>query len=170
MSSDHHPLPSAATEDGDGMTVTPEIRCALDDLVASYALAVDDRDFVGVAELFTPDGEFHLPDPPDRLDPVRSLRGRAEITAAMLRLEAMERTVHTLGGQVYRPGPDPGTLIGAAAGTANHLITSGDSPMNLAWHLRYRDTYRRLDGTWLFAQRAVHVRWIETHQVRWNAK
>ena len=149
-----------------GMTVTPEIRCALDDLVASYALAVDQRDFAGVAQLFTADGELHLPDPPDRLDPFLVRHGRDEITTAMDRLAATARTLHILGGQVYRPGPDPDTVTGVTAGTANHLITSGDRPVNLAWYLRYHDTYRRSEGIWRFSRRAVHVSWIEKHPAR----
>lgn len=29
-------------------------------------------------------------------------------------------------------------------------------------HLRYRDTFTKIDGAWLFAERNLYVDWIET--------
>jgi hypothetical protein len=45
---------------------------------------------------------------------------------------------------------------------AHHLFTeAGERKLMVAW-LRYADTFAKVDGAWLFAEREIHVDWIET--------
>ncbi|MFI1918259.1 nuclear transport factor 2 family protein [Nocardia sp. NPDC020380] len=148
------------------MKITTEIRCALDDLVAGYALAVDSRDFTAAAALFTMDAELLLPDPPRNLDPSQSHRGRAAIATALSAVGNVERTLHVLGGQVYRAGDTPDMVTGHIAGTAHHLISGAEGHRDLVWQLRYQDTYRHVDDGWLIARRTLTIQWIETRPVR----
>ncbi|TQS26621.1 nuclear transport factor 2 family protein [Microbispora sp. KK1-11] len=146
--------------------VTAADAAALADLVARYALYADERDTARLTGLFTPDGVLVLPDPPRALGPVLTRTGHEEIAAAMTALESLTMTFHALAGQVVDPGPEPGTATGAVACVAHHLSERADGPSDLVWHLRYADTYRRLDGAWRIARREVRIDWIETRPVR----
>ncbi|XVQ82049.1 nuclear transport factor 2 family protein [Microbispora siamensis] len=147
---------------------------ALTDLVARYALYADERDIARLTGLFTPDGVLVLPDPPRALGPVLTRTGHEEIAAAMTALERLTMTFHALAGQVFDPGPEPGTAMGAVACVAHHLSVRGSvrgsvsdgGPSDLVWHLRYADRYRRHDGAWRIARREVRIDWIETRPVR----
>jgi hypothetical protein len=45
---------------------------------------------------------------------------------------------------------------------AHHLFTEdGERKLMVAW-LRYGDTFVKIDGTWLFAERSLYVDWTET--------
>ncbi|MBE3011814.1 nuclear transport factor 2 family protein [Microbispora sp. NEAU-D428] len=146
--------------------VTAADAAALTDLVARYALYADERDIARLTGLFTPDGVLVLPDPPRALGPVLIRTGHEEIAAAMTALESLTTTFHALAGQVFDPGPEPGTATGAVACVAHHLSERADGPSDLVWHLRYADTYRRHDGAWRIARREVRIDWIETRPVR----
>ncbi|WP_434446956.1 nuclear transport factor 2 family protein [Lentzea sp. E54] len=139
------------------MTVGERDRLGIADLVARYALYVDQRRFGDVAGLFTEDGRLCLPDPPGDLAPVRVLTGREEIRAALDVLITFPITLHAIVGHVIEPD-----ATGTVTCVANHVGERG----NLVWHLRYQDSYRRESGRWLFGRRSVDVQWIETRPVR----
>ncbi|ACY99049.1 MULTISPECIES: nuclear transport factor 2 family protein [Thermomonospora] len=141
-------------------------RVELADLVARYALHVDRRDLAALAGLFTDDAVLVLPDPPERMGPVLVHRGWEEIARVMSSLEVFPVTMHALAGQVFDPGPEPGTATGSVACTACHLSERDGTVVNLAWHLRYADIYRRQGGAWRIARRELHLEWIETRPVR----
>ncbi|OPG03576.1 nuclear transport factor 2 family protein [Microbispora sp. GKU 823] len=146
--------------------VTAADAAALTDLVAQYALYADERDFAHLTGLFTEDGVLVLPDPPRALGPVLARTGHEEIAAAMTALESLTMTFHALAGQVFEPGPEPGTATGAVACVAHHLSVRDGAPSDLVWHLRYADTYRRHNGAWRITRREVRIEWIETRPVR----
>ena len=133
------------------------MRADLSDLVHRYAARVDDRDFSGAASLFTEDGVLVRPDPPDVLDPVHELVGRAAIEQGLRALEPVPLTIHAIVGEVY-----DGTQ-GRVVCVAHHLL---DATTDLVWHLRYRDDYREVEGRWLIARRALSIDLIETRTVK----
>jgi uncharacterized protein (TIGR02246 family) len=147
------------------MTLRTGDRAELADLVARYALHVDRRDLDAMAGLFTEDAVFVLPDPPKELRPVLEHTGREAIRRALSSVEAVPVTFHAVVGQVFDAGPEPDTATGAVACVAHHL-TERDTVMDLVWHLRYTDAYRREDGAWRIARRALGIDWIETRPVR----
>jgi hypothetical protein len=44
---------------------------------------------------------------------------------------------------------------------AHHLTVDGDKRHLMIAALRYYDTFAKIDGTWLFAERLLYVDWIE---------
>ena len=54
---------------------------------------------------------------------------------------------------------DHGT--GEAYCLAHHVTVTGDKPSLMVASLRYNDTFVRIDGTWLFAERLLYVDWID---------
>ena len=128
----------------------------LSQLVHRYALAVDSRQ--PVVPLFTADGVLVVPDPPDVLDPVLEHAGPEAIAAATCGLPP---TFHAIVGEVY--SCDDAAASGRIACVAHHVI---DERTDLVWHVRYADSYRLVDGTWLFARRELSIDLIETRPLK----
>ena len=137
-------------------------RVELLDLVSRYALYADRRDLAGVAGLFTEDAVLVLPDPPGELGPVRTFTGRDSIVEALSTLNDVPVTSHEIVGQVFEAD-----ATGHVACVAHHLTEREPGRISdLAWHMRYTDAYRREDGGWRFARRALRIDFIETRPVR----
>jgi SnoaL-like domain len=49
---------------------------------------------------------------------------------------------------------------------AHHLFTDAGQRKLMLAHLRYGDTFVKVDGGWLFAERNLYVDWIETRLSR----
>lgn len=149
------------------MTLGVVDQIVLAGLVARYALHTDRRDVEALTGLFTEDALLRLPDPPERLDPVRTFTGRDEIAASFAALDGIPVTFHALAGQVFDAGPEPGTATGQIACVAHHITErEPGKASDLVWHVRYTDAYR-LDGdTWRIARRELRIDSIETRPVR----
>lgn len=141
-------------------------RLALSALVHGYAAAVDDGDVDAVVDLFTPDGELVLPNPPDVLTPVRRHRGPDAIRAALAVVATVGRTHHGIDSEVYRDGAEPNVAHGRIGATAHHWSRGADEVTDLVWYLRYDDDYRRTESGWLLTRRALTIDAIETRPVR----
>jgi hypothetical protein len=69
-------------------------------------------------------------------------------------------TLHFNGQSTIKLDGDRAT--GESYCIAHHLFTEdGERKLMVAW-LRYRDTFAKVDGTWLFAERNPYVDWTET--------
>ena len=148
------------------MTLSPDDRMALRDLVHRYAANVDDRQFDTVATLFTATAELAVPEPPAALQPVHSHRGQAAITAAIAAVAAVTRTEHAIVGEVYDEAARPGTASGRVACIAHHWSQRGDEVVDVVWHLRYDDDYQLTDAGWRISRRALTINAIETRPAR----
>ena len=148
------------------MTLSPDDRMALRDLVHRYAANVDDRQFDTVAKLFTATAELAVPEPPAALQPVHSHRGQAAITAAIAAVAAVTRTEHAIVGEVYDEAARPGTASGRVACIAHHWSRRGDEVVDVVWHLRYDDDYQLTDAGWRISRRALTINAIETRPAR----
>ncbi len=148
------------------MTLSADVRCALGDLVHRYAAAVDDREFVSAAALFTSDAELAVPEPPAHLGPVHRHRGHEAIAAALAAVAAVARTEHAIIGEVYDGGVRPGRATGRIACVAHHWDRRGDEVFDVVWHLRYDDDYRLTDAGWRIGRRARTINAIETRPAR----
>lgn len=146
----------------------PVDRLDLDDLVHRYALLVDQRAFTAVGELFTPDAELVLPDPPTSLRPTVEVRGRDAVIGALGRLTGFAATFHAVVGRVADADPgDPDRATGRVACEAHHVSVDEDGrARDLTWYLHYDDAYARIDDRWLIARRALSVDVIATGPVR----
>ena len=121
-----------------------EARSEIGQLPMRYALAVDQRDLGAWVALFVPD--VHMG---------RHGRGRESLRHYIEpQLRTFRRSVHLIGGHRIDLGPDvgetgPETAVGQVYCRAEHEV--GDRWIVMA--IRYDDTYRRVDGTWLFERR-----------------
>jgi hypothetical protein len=144
--------------------LAPEDLSALDDLVLDYAGAVDARDWVVLAELFTEDAELVTPDPPHSLAPVVTSLGRAAIVATVRQVASFSSTSHVVIGSTWTA-----TAAGASGettGEAHHHVADVPDPHAWVWHVAYHDDCVRTDGGWRIARRALTVRRIEKRPLR----
>lgn len=136
------------------------MRSELSDLVHRYAALVDARRWEDVAALFTEDAVLMVPEPPRTLEPAVP----RDVREAMRALEGTLRTVHEVLGEVYDETPDGAR--GVVRGVAHHLVERDTGPVDLAWRLRYDDTYRRTPAGWRFARRALTIDVVEVRPVQ----
>lgn len=123
-----------------------EDRAELRELVARYGIAVDDRDIDALTALFTPDASFRSE------DGVMSALGRdAVIEQFRGRFAALKATNHIAHDQILEPGPGPDAASGLVS---SHAEVCRNGRVLIA-ALRYRDRYRRHEGRWRFAERAL---------------
>lgn len=147
--------------------VSPTDRAALSDLVARYALHVDERNLDAVAELFTEDGVLVLPDLPASMLPTVVHEGRRGVRAALSAVARVPQTFHGVVGEVYDAGARPGLVRGSVACEAHHLAEKAPGEVvDRLWRLRYRDSYRHGEDGWRFARREVHLASVEVRPVR----
>lgn len=120
-------------------------RLAISDLVATYAAAVDDRDFDAIMGMFTTDGALARPP--------WEARGSVDLDAFYRRaIGRYDWTVHAVHGHAAEiDATDPDRASGFVGCHAEHAL-EGEVVVAA---LRYRDQYARVDGRWLFARREV---------------
>lgn len=133
----------------------PADRVALADLVATYAEAVDRRDFARLTDVFVPDCV---------LDTGTARReGIDAVVAAMDGLRRYTATSHMVGQQLIEGGPDEAT--GVVRCTAHHLRDHGDRRTDRVMHIRYHDDYVRTAAGWRIARRRLDVLWTDESPV-----
>jgi ketosteroid isomerase-like protein len=146
------------------MTLDPADRFALADLVHGYSAAVDDGRLDDAAALFADDAQLVLPDPPQRLEPVRRHSGRAAIRAALESVAAVSRTEHAIVGELY--SGNSAAASGRIACVAHHWSRHGEEITDLVWHIRYDDSYVRTRSGWRILLRELTLNAIETLPAR----
>lgn len=123
-----------------------EDRAELRELVARYGVAVDDRDIDALSALFTPDAIFRS------VDGVMSALGREAVMQQFRgRFAALKATNHIAHDQILELGPGPDDATGLVS---SHAEVCRNGRVLIA-ALRYRDRYRRHEGRWRFAERAL---------------
>ena len=92
--------------------------------------------------------------------PSQELHSRETLAVVFAELKSYEATTH-FGGQstLFRLTGEQGT--GEAYCLAHHVTVDGEKRRLMVASLRYRDTFVKLDGTWLFAERLLYVDWLE---------
>lgn len=124
-----------------------EDREAIRVLVGRYALAMDNKDFDLVAEIFAPDGRFGW------VDGAFDIRGRDEIvTMYRTRLASAGPSFHYTHDQfVTWDEADADRATGLVLG---HAETAAGASQGLV-AIRYHDRYVRLGGRWVFQERLL---------------
>jgi ketosteroid isomerase-like protein len=149
------------------MTTTTEItpteqagRLAIRELVDAYAHCADRRDADGQKSLFTEDTHFVVYMEGQGSEPTQVLDGREALTPVFDDLNRYQATMHLNGQSTVALDGDRAT--GESYCIAHHLFTEdGERKLMVAW-LRYGDTFVKVDGDWLFAERKLYVDWTET--------
>jgi len=135
-------------------------RLAIRALVDAYAHCADRRDADGQESLFTEDTNFIVYMDGDASDPTQELTGREALTPVFDNLNTYEATTHFNGQSTVALHGDRAT--GESYCLAHHLYTEGGERKLMVASLRYHDTFVKLDGAWLFAERRLVVDWTET--------
>jgi hypothetical protein len=158
----------ARIEQGDQLmskhvTISPDEaanRLAIRELVEAYAHCADRRDAKGQMALFTPDTHFVVHMNAKDPAPSQELHSREALAPVFADLNQYAATTHFVGqSTIFTLTGDRAT--GEAYCLAHHVtIDSGQRRLMLA-SLRYLDTFAKMDGVWLFAERLLYVDWLE---------
>jgi ketosteroid isomerase-like protein len=137
-------------------------RVAIRELVDAYAHCADRRDAEGQKSLFTEDTHFVVYMDGQGSEPTQVLDGREALTPVFDELGRYRATMHFNGQSTVALDGDRAT--GESYCIAHHLFTDGgERKLMVAW-LRYGDTFAKIDGVWLFAERHLYVDWTETRR------
>jgi hypothetical protein len=151
------------------MTTTIEItpaeladRLAIRALFDAYAHCADRRDAEGQKSLFTENTHFVVYMNGQGAGPTQVLDGREALTPVFDALNNYQATMHFNGQSTVAIDGDRAT--GESYCIAHHLFTDGGERKLMIAYLRYQDTFAKVDGTWLFAERNLYVDWTETRR------
>lgn len=134
----------------------PDSARLVENLLYTYAERIDAGDLDGVAELFA-HGRIHGVEdgPPETVfegrDAVRRLYG----ATTRIHADGTPRTRHVTTNAIIEVDEDAGTATSRS--TYVVLQATDQLPLQPVITGRYRDTFRRLDGTWWFDTRVMHV-------------
>jgi hypothetical protein len=135
-------------------------RLAIRELVEAYAYCADRRDAAGQIALFTPDTHFVVYMDAKDPTPSQELHSREALAPVFDALNQYQATMHVVGqSTIASLATDRAT--GQAYCLAHHLTLDGDRRRLMIATLRYADTFAKVDGAWLFAERRLYVDWIE---------
>jgi hypothetical protein len=135
-------------------------RLAIRELVEAYAHCADRRDAKGQMALFTADTHFvvymNAKDP----KPSQELHSREALAPVFADLNQYAATLHFVGQSTILTLTDV-RATGEAYCLAHHLTVGGATRRLMIAALRYADTFAKVAGTWLFAERRLCVDWLE---------
>jgi SnoaL-like protein len=148
------------------VSISPEEaadRLAIRELVEAYAQCADRRDAKGQLALFTADAHFvvymNAKDP----TPSQELHSREELAPVFADLNRYAATMHFLGQTtILTLTRDRGA---AETYCMPHHYTTGKVRSLMIAALRYTDSFVKLDGAWLFAERKLYVDWLEQREL-----
>ncbi|HJX84856.1 MAG TPA: nuclear transport factor 2 family protein [Candidatus Angelobacter sp.] len=135
-------------------------RLAIRELVDAYAHCADRRDAKGQMSLFTADTHFvvymNAKDP----TPSQELHSRGALAPVFADLNKYDATTHFVGqSTIFTLTKDRAT--GEAYCLAHHVTVDGGKRRLMVASLRYLDTFVKMEGAWLFAERLLYVDWID---------
>ena len=110
--------------------------------------------------LFTPDTHFvvymNAKDP----KPSQELNSREALAPVFADLNKYAATMHFVGqSTILSLTAERGT--GEAYCLAHHLTVDGEKRRLMIAALRYYDTFVKIEGSWLFAERLLYLDWLE---------
>ena len=135
-------------------------RLAIRELVEAYAHCADRRDAQGQMSLFTTDTHFvvymNAKDP----TPSQELNSREALAPVFADLNKYDATAHFVGqSTIFTLTNERAT--GEAYCLAHHVTVDGEKRRLMVASLRYQDTFVKMDGARLFAERLLYVDWLE---------
>ena len=145
------------------VTVSPHEaadRLAIRELVEAYAHCADRRDATGQMSLFTTDTHFvvymNAKDP----TPSMELHAREALAPVFADLNKYDATTHFVGqSTILTLTSDRAT--GEAYCLAHHVTIEAGTRRLMVASIRYDDSFVKIDGAWLFAERLLYVDWME---------
>jgi hypothetical protein len=149
------------------LTISPSEaadRLEIRELIEAYAHCADRRDANGQMSLFNADTHFVVYMNAKDTKPSQELHSRESLGPVFADLNQYAATMHFVGqSTILSLTADRGT--GEAYCLAHHLTVNGNNRRLMVASLRYYDTFVKMDGSWLFAERLLYVDWIEERVV-----
>jgi hypothetical protein len=135
-------------------------RLAIRELVEAYAHCADRRDGKGQMSLFTADTHFVVCMDAKDPTPSQELHSREALAPVFADLNKYEATTHFLGqSTIFTLTTD--RAMGEAYCLAHHVTVDGGKRRLMVASLRYLDTFVKMEGAWLFAERLLYVDWVD---------
>ena len=135
-------------------------RLSIRELVEAYAHCADRRDAQGQMSLFTADTHFVVYMNAEDPTPSQELHSREALAPVFADLDKYEATTHFVGqSTIFTLTNDRAT--GEAYCLAHHITADGEKRRLMLASLRYYDTFVKIDGAWLFAERLLYVDWVD---------
>jgi len=145
------------------VTISPDgvaDRLAIRELVEAYAHCADRRDAKGQMALFTADTHFVVYMDAKDPSPSQELHSREALASVFADLNQYAATTHFVGqSTIFTLTGDRAT--GEAYCLAHHVTIDGGKRRLMLASLRYLDTFVKIGGAWLFAERLLYVDWLE---------
>ena len=135
-------------------------RLAIRELVEAYAHCADRRDAKGQMSLFTADSHFVVYMNAKDSKPSMELHSREALAPVFADLNKYDATTHFVGQSTIFTLTDV-RATGEAYCLAHHITVDGEKRRLMLASLRYLDTFVKMDGAWLFAERLLYVDWVE---------
>jgi hypothetical protein len=134
-------------------------RLAIRELIEAYAHCADRRDARGQMALFTADTHFVVYMNAQDPKPSQELHSREGLAPVFADLNQYRATTHFVGqSTIFTLTRVRAT--GEAYCLAHHVTVSGGKRRLMVASLRYNDTFVKMDGAWLFAERLLYVDWV----------
>jgi hypothetical protein len=135
-------------------------RLAIRELIEAYAHCADRRDAKGQMSLFTADTHFVVFMNAKDSKPSMDLHSREALAPVFADLNKYDATTHFVGqSTIFTMTSDRAT--GEACCLAHHITVDGGKRRLMLASLRYLDTFVKIEGDWLFAERLLYVDWME---------
>jgi hypothetical protein len=135
-------------------------RLAIRELVDAYAHCADRRDAQGQMSLFTADTHFVVHMNARDPTPSQEINSRGALAPVFADLNKYDATTHFVGqSTIFTLTSEQAT--GETYCLAYHVIVDGEERRLMVASLRYHDTFVKIDGSWLFAERLLYVDWLE---------
>ncbi len=135
-------------------------RLAIRELIEAYAHCADRREAKGQMSLFTEDAYFVVYMNAKDREPSTELHSREALAPVFAELNKYDATSHFIGqSTIFTLSANQGT--GETYCLAHHVTVESGKRRLLVASLRYLDTFMKMDGTWLFAERHLYVDWLE---------
>ena len=135
-------------------------RLAIRELIDAYASCADRRDADGQKALFTEATHFVVYMDGQGSAPSQVLDGREALTPLFDDLNRYRATMHFNGQSTVTLDGDRATAESYCI--AHHLSATDNERTLMLAYLRYDDTFAKVNGAWLFAERNLYVDWIES--------
>jgi SnoaL-like domain len=110
--------------------------------------------------LFTTDTHFAVYMNAKDPNPSQELHSREALAPVFADLNQYAATMHFVGqSTILTLNRD--RALGQPYCIAHHLKIDGEKRSLMIAYLRYIDTFTKIDGAWLFAERLLYVDWLE---------
>ena len=135
-------------------------RLAIRELVEAYAHCADRRDAQGQMSLFTEGTHFVVYMAARDSTPSQELHSREALAPVFAELNKYEATTHFVGQSTILT-LSSGKATGEAYCLAHHVTVESGKRRLMVAALRYLDSFLKVDGAWLFAERLLYVDWVD---------